>query len=172
MSENTIIQSDHIGLRDTFESDLDLIKKMEGGEDNTPFIRQWPMEQHRRAIADDNIAHLTVQSIGEGDTVGYIILIGLKNPDRSIEFKRIVINEKGRGYGREAVKLIKSLAFEKYDAHRLWLEVVEGNDRAYNLYKSEGFVVEGVHRESMKQGDSFKSLIVMSMLEREYYGSR
>jgi len=168
MPERMLIQGNNIAFRDTAENDLDRIIEMERNCENAPYIRQWPVEQHRSALADDNIAHLAVLSVDDGCIVGYVILIGLKNPDESIEFKRIVINDKGKGLGREAVRLIRKLAFERYNAHRLWLEVVEGNERAYNLYKSEGFIDEGIHRESLKHGGSFKSLLVMSMLKKEY----
>jgi RimJ/RimL family protein N-acetyltransferase len=88
--------------------------------------------------------------------------------DRAVEFKRIVIKEKGNGFGRAAVRFIKKYVFEELGFNRLWLEVLENNERAYQLYKSEGFVDEGVHREW--QGDKYISLIVMSMLRGEYEG--
>ncbi|UCE65336.1 MAG: GNAT family N-acetyltransferase [Candidatus Zixiibacteriota bacterium] len=159
---------DSISIRPTAEADLDTIIAMERSDDNTPYIRQWPREKHLEAISDTNIGHFVIQASDDDRIVGYIILIGLENPDKRIEFKRIVINEKGNGYGRAAVQFIKRYVFEELGFHRLWLEVLENNQRAYQLYKSEGFVDEGVHRESLKQGERYLSLIVMSMLRHEY----
>jgi len=161
-------QFDSISIRPTAESDLDAILAMERSDDNTPYIRQWPREKHLEAIADKNIAHFVIQSADDGRIVGYIILIGLENPDKGVEFKRIVISEKGNGYGRAAIRFIKKYVFEELGFHRLWLEVLENNNRAYQLYKSEGFVDEGVHRESLREGETYLSLIVMSMLRNEY----
>ncbi|UCD95704.1 MAG: GNAT family N-acetyltransferase [Candidatus Zixiibacteriota bacterium] len=155
-------------FRPTTEADLGLVLKLENDDENASFIRQWPIDQHRSALADDNIAHMIIQKKSNKAVVGYIILIGLKNPNRSINFKRIVIARKGEGFGRASVRLLKKLAFEKLEAHRLWLDVVEFNERAYKLYESEGFVPEGVHRESLKQGDRFVSVNIMSMLAHEY----
>ncbi|MHC4401434.1 MAG: GNAT family N-acetyltransferase [Planctomycetota bacterium] len=154
-----------ISLRPTTASDLDHVLALE--QDNAGFVRQWTREQHLAAIDDENIAHLTVHNTS-GDTLGYLILIGIKNPDRSIEFKRIVVGRKGDGVGRMAVQHVKRLAFEECGTHRLWLEVMEHNRRAYRLYGSEGFVDEGIHRECLKQGDRFVSLKVMSILAHEY----
>jgi diamine N-acetyltransferase len=42
------------------------------------------------------------------------------------------------------------------------------NTRAQALYASEGFIEEGRLRESVRAGDGWDSLIVMSMLDREY----
>jgi RimJ/RimL family protein N-acetyltransferase len=64
------------------------------------------------------------------------------------------------------------MAFRDLRAHRFWLDVKSLNTRALALYQSEGFVEEGRLRESVRvmiDGvDGFDTLIVMSMLDREY----
>lgn len=95
-------------------------------------------------------------------------VIGIDNPDKSIQLKRIVVEQKGYGFGRETIRLVKEMVFDKFQAHRLWLDVMVHNIRAYNLYLSEGFIEEGILRESLKQGENFIDLRVMSILESEY----
>lgn len=168
MFNEEIIQFGRIGFKPTTEENLDYVMKIERAAENAAFIRQWSLEQHRSALLDDNIAHLMVLKTSDNKAIGYIILVGLNNPDKSIEFKRIVIEEKNKGFGKEALRLVKRIAFENLDAHRLWLEVMQHNHRAIQLYKSEGFTPEGVHRESLKQGNCFISLKVMSILAHEY----
>ena len=50
------------------------------------------------------------------------------------------------------------------------------NTRALALYESEGFVVEGRLRESVRVttdgADGYDSLVVMSLLDREYQARR
>ena len=167
MFDEEIIQSDRIIVRPTTENELESVIKMERAPENTPFIRQWPIKQHKSAISDENMAHLVVENASNNKIIGYIILVGLENYDQSIELKRIVIEEKNKGFGKEALRLVKRIAFESLDAHRLWLEVMEHNHRAIRLYESEGFTPEGVHRESLKQGNCFISLNVMSILAHE-----
>lgn len=150
------------------ESDLDTIIPMERSTDNALFIRQWSRQKHLEAISDKNIGHFVIHAADDKRIVGYIILIGLENPDKSVEFKRIVINEKGNGYGWAGVRFIKKYVFEELGFHRVWLEVLGNNERAYRLYKSEGFVDEGMHRESLRQEETFLSLRVLSMLSNEY----
>ena len=168
MTELTDLRSERITLRPTREQDLNFITTVEGNDENARFVRHWSKQQHREAFSDENVAHFCVLANDDGRTLGYVILIGLENPDRSLEFKRIVIHEKGQGYGRETVQLIKKYAFDILSVHRLWLDVMEHNQRAYVLYKSEGFIVEGISRENLQQGSKFVSLRVMSMLEQEY----
>jgi len=169
MSEDFLLKARQIGVRYTTVEDLDTVLKMEQDAENAPFIRQWTKRQHRSAIKSKNIAHLIIQKRNSDKIIGYIIMVGLENYDKNIEFKRLVITDKGVGLGRQAVQLIKRLGFEKFGAHRLWLEVVLHNDRAYELYKTEGFTDEGVHRESLKQENRFVSMKVMSVLSHEYF---
>ena len=79
-----------------------------------------------------------------------------------------MLQDKGLGLGRACVRLLKRMAFGDLHAHRFWLDVKARNMRAQTLYASEGFVEEGRLRESVKLAEGYESLIVMSMLDREY----
>jgi diamine N-acetyltransferase len=128
----------------------------------------WAREQQLGALTSEYLSHLIIENSADGSRVGYIILAGLADANQSVEFRRIVVTEKGKGYGKEALRLVKKLAFEELKAHRLWLDVQEHNVRARGLYESEGFVAEGVLRECIKADVGFESLVVMSMLSGEY----
>ena len=160
------MSSTEIAFVPTTNEDLDIVLAIEQSPDNSLYIGQWEREQHQLAIADPNIGYFNV--IAENKIVGYVILIGLTNSDRSIQFKRIAIQQKGYGFGRQAIRLVKRITFEQFKAHRLWLDVMVHNTRAYSLYLSEGFVEEGILRQSLRQGENFIDLKVMSILESEY----
>ncbi|WP_315969956.1 GNAT family protein [Brevibacillus massiliensis] len=81
---------------------------------------------------------------------------------------RIVITDKGKGYGKEATGLIQDFVFTQLKAHRLWLDVKDHNLRAIHVYESAGFQVEGKLRECIRTDDRYESLIIMGILEREY----
>lgn len=161
-------KSDSIVIRSTLEDDLEFVINVEREEDNAQYVGQWTKEQHLNALTQKDIMHLIVEEATSSKTVGYVIIAGLQNPNRSIEFRRIVVTEKGKGLGRETLKLIKKIVFEQLKAHRLWLDVRYKNHRAQSLYQSEGFIKEGILRESILYNGSYESLIVMSILEMEY----
>jgi RimJ/RimL family protein N-acetyltransferase len=164
--------SGQITLRRTRPEDIDRLIAFEQHPDNAPFIRPWSHAQHESGLRDSNIGHFVVCDAASGDIVGHVILVGLENADRSLEFKRIVIGAKGKGLGRDTVRAVEKFTFEDLKFHRLWLEVLTKNDRAKSLYASEGFVEEGIHREALRQGENYHSLIVMSMLAGEYAAQR
>lgn len=51
--------------------------------------------------------------------VEYIIIAGVTNSNRNIESRRIVISDKGKGFGRETLRFVKKVVFEHLNAHRL-----------------------------------------------------
>jgi RimJ/RimL family protein N-acetyltransferase len=135
---------------------------------NLPFITPWERTQHEGAVRFPDFRHFVVEG-GEGtDAVGFVILQGCRNPHGAIELKRIVLQDKGRGMGRQCVRLLKRMAFRDLDAHRFWLDVKASNMRAKALYEREGFVVEGLLRDAVSVEGGYDSLVVMSMLEREF----
>jgi RimJ/RimL family protein N-acetyltransferase len=157
-----------VRLRATVEKDVPFVIAAERADDNRAFVAQWTRDQHEKALADPDVRHLIIERADDQKPVGYIILAGLENPNQSVEFRRIVVTEKGKGYGRCALQLVKRLAFEDLHAHRLWLDVKDHNARARYVYESEGFITEGTLRECYRVGDAFESLVVMSMLKSEY----
>jgi len=157
-----------VRLRRTTEADLDFVLQAEQNVENRLFVFTWTRAQHQSIISSEDAAHLVVEKIDDKTRVGYLIIRGLAGANQSIELRRLVITEKNQGFGRTALKLAKHLAFREWGAHRVWLDVKEHNDRARHLYESEGFVVEGVVRESVKTGNGFESLVLMSILRHEY----
>jgi RimJ/RimL family protein N-acetyltransferase len=168
MTHEIIIQNRRISARATTEDDLGLILQIERDPENAGFIAQWSRAQHLETITDPDKAHWIIQARADRRVLGYLILLNLGTPDRCVLMKRIVIAEKGKGYGREALQMVKQAAFERFGAHRLWFDVMTHNQRARRVYQAEGFVEEGTMRECMQVEGRFVSLVIMSMLEDEY----
>jgi RimJ/RimL family protein N-acetyltransferase len=161
-----------VRLRPTMLSDLAYVVTVERDSANLPFITPWERTQHEAAIRFPDFRHFIVEAGAGFPAIGFVILQGCRNPHRSVELKRMVLQPKGQGYGRACVRLLKQMAFRDLRAHRFWLDVKSLNTRALHLYESEGFVEEGRLRESVRVAtggaDGYDSLIVMSMLDREY----
>ena len=157
-----------VRLRPTMLSDLDFVQSVEHDARNLPFITAWERTQHEGAVRFPDSRHFIVELGGDYERGGFVILQGCRNPQRSVELKRLVLQTKGQGYGRACVRLLKRMAFRDLLAHRFWLDVKLLNTRAQSLYRSEGFVEEGRLRESVRLADGYETLVVMSMLDREY----
>ncbi|GIL40653.1 GNAT family N-acetyltransferase [Roseiterribacter gracilis] len=148
--------------RPTRDEDLDWILRLETAEREAGWIKGSTRDQHRAWFGDPNIAHVVFEQ--DGDAVGYAILRGLLSPDRDIELKRVVVETKGKGHGRAAIRWCRHFAFAEHGAHRLWLDTYEHNVRAQGLYESEGFVREGLLREAARTDSGYVSLVIYSLL--------
>ena len=159
-------------LRPTLLSDQDFVVSVETDAHNLPFISPWERMQHEGALRFPDFRHFIIEAGESGSRDGFVILQGCRNPHKSVELKRLVLQSKGRGLGRACVRLLKQMAFRDLHAHRFWRDVKSLNTRALALYASEGFVEEGRLRESVRvfggQADGYDSLVVMSLLDREY----
>ena len=171
MSESTKA-APPVRLRPTMLSDLDFVVTVESDPHNLPFITPWERTQHEGALRFPDFRHFIIEAGDEGHRDGYVILQGCRNPHKSVELKRLVLQTKGQGAGRRCVRLLKQMAFRDLHAHRFWLDVKQLNTPALALYSSEGFVEEGRLRESVRVrhegADGYDSLVVMSLLDREY----
>lgn len=162
------METNSIRLMKTRLEDISEIVGLENEDGNKSFIFPYTSEQHKATIDDENMEYLTVWDKPSGRIIGFIILCGIKNPNKSLEFRRIVISEKGKGIGRQCICLIKEYCFISLRFHKLWLDVFQDNERASNLYRSEGFRLDGILRDEIKTGNGYRSLLLMSILESEY----
>src|SRR5690349_17755368 len=141
-----------VRLRPTMQSDIGFVLSIERDPANLPFITPWERTQHEAAIRFPDFRHFIIEG-GEGlESVGFLILIGCRSQNQSLELKRMVVRDKGLGFGRAALRVAKKVAFDDLGAHRFWLDVRTNNTRAKSLYDGEGFVVEGVLREAVRSG--------------------
>ncbi len=173
------LEAPRLRLRPTMLSDLDYVVSLERDPVNLPFITPWERTQHETAVRFADMRHFVIEGMSEGlvnaqggSAVGFAILIGCRNPHHALELKRLVVDVKGQGVGRAALRVLKKAAFDELSAHRFWLDVKASNPRAKALYESEGFATEGTLREAVKVAGGYESLVVMSMLKAEFEARR
>src|SRR5947207_15971430 len=89
-----------VRLRPTMSSDIEFVLSLEQDPANLPFITPWERTQHEAAIRFPDFRHFIVEGGEQYSAAGFVILIGCKSRNRSLELKRMVVQSKGEGYGR------------------------------------------------------------------------
>lgn len=158
-----ILKTERILLRKTEPDDIDFVINIESDPGNAQFINQWTREEHLNAINNKDIVHMVIETSDE-KSIGFLILAGVDNNTNQIEFKRLVIAEQGKGYGKETIGIIKKLSFEQYTAQRLWINVREKDERSRHVFKTQGFNEVGKLKDYIKINDVCESVIVISMM--------
>ncbi len=74
----------------------------------------------------------------------------------------------GKGYGRDAVRVLLDYAFRLRNAHKVWLKVNGPNERAIRAYQACGFVEEGRLRRHVWGDGRYLDLVYMGILRTEW----
>lgn len=74
----------------------------------------------------------------------------------------------GRGYGREAIRVLLDYAFRHWNVNRVWLRTNSTNERALRCYRACGFVEEGRLREHEWRNGQYADTVVMGILRTEW----
>ena len=162
-----ISKTDRLYLMEAQESDINMIMEIENHKDNRDFIWQGTYEQHLSEINDENHLLLKFEKTEDRGIAGYC-LIGLDRHSERFELRRIAITEKGKGYGREAIKALMDYAFTELGMNKFWLDVYPDNKVGISLYESLGLKKEGVLRQNYKSERGYLDQVVYSMLRSEY----
>lgn len=155
-------------LRSTEVADVAFVRQAESAPDSRAFVGQWSEAEHAACMDDPDCRHLVIEDPPSGELLGYVVLQGLRDPNRAMLLRRLVVASKGRGAGPRAVEAVIRYCFDDCGFHRLWLEVREDNSAARRIYQRFGFVTEGRQRESVKVAEVYLDTLWMSMLEHEY----
>ncbi len=116
---------------------------------------------------------LAITAYGADEYLGEIVLNEIDEALGSANLRLVMRpGYRGRGYGTEAIELVLGLAFDGIGLHRVELDVLTLNARAYSLYENIGFRVEGRRRDAYRDGDGWCDAVVMAMLEDEYRALR
>ena len=129
-----------ISLREIGIDDISLCGQIECEPENSPFVANWPDGLRIGMLANPDIMQMVIVHNEKGP-IGLVILKNLMKKEQQVELKRIALrtSEKGKGYGREAIRLVQQLAFDVFHTSELYLSTKAENTRAQEIYKKAGF---------------------------------
>ncbi|MDQ0203060.1 GNAT family N-acetyltransferase [Pectinatus haikarae] len=172
MDGRIIKKGTRIQFRQAEKDDMDYIMEVEYKPENAKFVIPYTRDVHMSTLNTKEAIHIIIETIDTKQKVGFLMIAGLDNPSKEIEFTRIILDKKGIGYGRETLKMLKSWAFDDLKFHRAWLDCKDHNERALHVYESEGFIREGFIRETILTDGVYESLVILGILDREYFAKK
>ena len=162
------ITTERFIIRNATEADIGFIIEAEKHTDNRDFIWIGTYEEHLAEINDNQHLLLIFCRIEDNAPTGYSLSkVDLKS--EVFELRRFVINDKGKGYGREAMAAHLKYAFEELNINRFWLDVYTDNVAGISLYESFKMHKDGILRQSYKADRGYLDQIIYSMLKNEYF---
>lgn len=106
-------------------------------------------ETHRHfAISDENNQYF-----------GTISLKNINHQHHHAEYAIVLLKQyQGKGYAKEASKLLIKYAHHELKLNKLYLTVLTFNQKAIELYEKLGFVQQGVFQKHLRIEDEYKDL--------------
>lgn len=136
---------------------------------NAPFR---PVDWQSHSSWFDNIGKdssriiFAIRTKADPRIIGIIQLFAIHSVHRSAELIMRIGNEedKGKGYGTEAVFLLMKFAWNDLNLTRVFLHVFADNARAIAVYKKAGFEEEGRLRGAAFINGEWKDMLLMACL--------
>jgi len=108
MSELIIKKGQKLQFRQAVEKDMDYIMQVEYKPENAQYVIPYTRDVHMQTLNTKAAIHLIIEKIDTKEKVGFLMIAGLDNPAKEIEFTRIILDAKGKGYGQETLQLLES----------------------------------------------------------------
>ncbi len=163
-----LFDTQRLNIYNAAEKDINMIIELENHKDNRDYVWQGTYEEHIAEINDENFMLLMFKCKEDNRTVGYS-LSHVNFKTEVFELRRIVISDKGKGYGKEAILGIIKYCFEVLKCNRFWLDVYPDNEKGIKLYKSIGMHHDGTLRQSYKSERGYLDQMIFSILKDEYF---
>ncbi len=162
-----LFSTERLNIFKATEKDIDFILELENHKDNRNYVWQGTYDEHLSEINDKNSMLVVFKRKDNNEIIGYSLShINFKSD--VFELRRIVISDKGKGYGRETLLGIIKYCFEVVKCNRFWLDVYPDNEKGINLYKSVGMHHDGTLRQSYKSERGYLDQMIFSILKEEY----
>jgi RimJ/RimL family protein N-acetyltransferase len=162
------LEREDLDLRTAWDNDVEL---QLAANDVPPRPRS---RLRRRQRFDEQLKHdhdlVAFMIEVDGKPIGECSLANFDQVARTCELG-IAIGDRdyqGRGYGRDAMRLLIAYGFRSFNLHKIWLEVGAGNERAVHVYRACGFVEEGRLRQQWYQAGKFVDVVLMGLLRADW----
>lgn len=129
-----------------------------------------PDEAGTSSVRRDGGFEFALRTLQDNRFVGFTALYRIEWNNRSA---RLAVGigdpqDRGKGFGSDALALILRYAFHELNLNRVALEVISYNDAAMHAYRKAGFRVEGRQRSAVLRGGAHYDLISMALLAEEW----
>lgn len=167
---------DKIKLRPTETKDLEIFRMWINDPDvGRGLLRHLPVSdwEHKawfEAIKKDKSQiYFSIEMVKDKKYIGNVGLKNINWRDRNGELF-IYIGEKedrGNGYGLEAVKAFVDYCFNALNLHKVCLRVAEDNRGAIKTYLKAGFKKEGLSKDDAFRGGKYLDVVRMGIINKK-----
>lgn len=170
------IKGEKVLLRAIEFSDAEMLRAMINDEkiEEVAWGYSFPVAEHQQVKWIENLSNETSTFRAiidvDGTAIGTIILtdIDFRNGSAEVHIKLASQENRGKGYGSDAVKALVKYAFEELRMNCIYSRVKEDNIPSQKMFEKCGFVKEGRLRSRVYRHGRFFDFFEYSILRSEY----
>ena len=158
-------------LRALEPEDLDVLYQLENdhglwhaGTTNVPYSR-YTLHDYIATSSDDIYADRQVRLMvcdDDGQTVGIADLVHFDPQHLRAEVGLVIMEaHRRKGYGFQALQTLCDYALRVVHMHQLYAIIHEDNQAARNLFRKAGFTQQGVLKEWLFDGHTYRDAVLM-----------
>lgn len=160
------MSDDDLTLRRATVDDIPFIMATERLPGNETLVGRWEDAKHRQTMADPR--HVYFVASEGGRPVGFTIVRDWGVPERVTKILRVAVATPGQGIGRRMVGAVLDAIYTETAAHRVFLGLFVGNERAQRAYAAAGLVAEGIARGNAFLNGEPCDQVIMAILRPEW----
>ena len=171
-----LLEGRRVLLRPITREDTPLIVKWRNSgavRENFIFRETFTEEMHNHwldtKVASGEVVQYIIVDKSDQKPVGSVYFRDISEKNRSAEYG-IFIGEdsaRGKGLGKEAIRLFTDFGFDTLGLHRISMRVLDRNEASIKVNESLGFVREGVFRDMELLDGEYRDVIFMAKLGKE-----
>jgi len=170
------LSTDKIYIRPILKEDTDMVL----GWRNSELVKQYFI--YREDITVDEHINWLETKVKTGKVCQFVICVKetdkpigsvyLQNIDmfhKNAEYGIFIgeVDSLGKGYGSDAAKLALDYAFDVLKLHKVYLRVLNNNDRAIKSYEKVGFKIEGVLKDEVFVDGAYCDVVRMAVVKED-----
>jgi RimJ/RimL family protein N-acetyltransferase len=137
--------------------------------DHVPLLRQ---AYQQMGLLSRESGFLLIETVREQEIIGYMRYTLVPYPDADMPFPEIgfgipLVRAQGKGYAKEAVRLLVDYLFAGYPVERIMAFTDQENIPAQKVLEKSGFQQEGRLRRSMFRDGQWRDILIYGILRQE-----
>ena len=106
--------------------------------------------------------------LNDGTLVGWANIFNVDRKNSKAEFGIAIPDQKNVRLGVFAVRRVIEFAFKVLKLNRVYVRPLASNKLAIDIDTRGGFTYEGLERQSVRRGDKYEDVVVLSFLREEF----
>ena len=170
------LKGEHIYLRALESEDIDFIYAIENNESlwelshtQTPYSRfliQQYLDNAHQDIYEAKQLRLVISDYHD-TPLGLIDIFDFdfKNKRAGIGVLIASADDRGKGYGKEALQILITYCFSKLDLHQLYCNISENNPVSIKLFQNQGFEIIGLKKDWNYFNDVYSNEYMLQLIK-------